>query len=360
MTELSPLAVYSIIALAAFVENFFPPAPCDVIVALGAFLSHGGVIDPWAVFGITISVNLLGTITVYAVARRYGPAFLASRIGRRLLPPAAIVGMEREYLRFGIAGIFLSRLLPGFRSFVAPFAGLANLSPAKTLLPIAAAATLWYGFLVYVGVQLGEEWEKINAIISGLNRTLAIIGGLLLVALVLWLLLRRRRTQHDRLRNLFQEALARAGAGGKDATASAGAATVLFELAQGDQEIPREDLLAIEARLRSQWALGEPALESVASPADSATLKDTEELRTHLAERYDLAARLELAARLLRIVSSDGVISRHEHRLMQRAADLLGMTPDDLAEARRRVSASSGTPETTSANSGRPGQTPSA
>ena len=339
-------------------ENFFPPAPCDVIVALGAFLSHNGVIDPWAVFGITIGVNLLGTIAVYGLARRFGPAFLASRTGRRLLPPAAIVWMEREYMRFGIAGIFISRLLPGFRSFVAPFAGLANLSPAKALIPISAAATLWYGFLVYVGVQLGEEWEAINRLVSSLNRTLAIIGGLLLVGLVLWMLLRRRRTRHDRLRSRFQEALARAGAGGKDPTASAGAATVLFELAQGDKQIPREDLLAIEARLRSEWSLAEPSYEP-ADGADTATLKDTAELRTLLTERYDLAARLELADLLLRIVSSDGVISRHENRLMHRAADLLGMTPDDLAEARRRVIASSGTPETTSANSVPPGQTPS-
>ena len=338
-------------------ENFFPPAPCDVIVALGAFLSHNGVIDPWAVFGITIGVNLLGTIAVYGLARRFGPAFLASRTGRRLLPPAALVWMEREYLRFGIAGIFISRLLPGFRSFVAPFAGLANLSPAKTLIPIGAAASLWYGFLVYVGVQLGEEWAAINRIVSRLNRTLAIIGGLLVVGLVLWMLLRRRRTRHHRLRSRFQEALARAGAGGKDATASAGAATVLFELAQGDQQIPREDLLAIESRLRSEWSLAEPSDEP--AEVSDTTLKDTAELRTLLTERYDLGARLELADLLLRIVSSDGVISRHENRLMHRAADLLGMTPDDLAEARRRVSVSSGTPETPSGNSGPPGQTPS-
>ncbi|HSE69014.1 MAG TPA: VTT domain-containing protein [Gemmatimonadales bacterium] len=338
-------------------ENFFPPAPCDVIVALGAFLSHNGVIDPWAVFSITIGVNLLGTIAVYGVARRFGPSFLATRTGRRLLPPAAIVWMEREYLRFGIAGIFISRLLPGFRSFVAPFAGLANLSPAKTLIPIAAAATLWYGFLVYVGVQLGEEWEAINRIISRLNRTLAIFGGLLVVGLVLWMLLRRRRTRHDRLRSRFQEALARAGAGGKDPTASAGAATVLFELAQGDEQIPREDLLAIEARLREEWGLGEPS--DPAQDSEPAALKDTAELRTLLTERYDLTSRLELADRLLRIVSSDGVISRHENRLMHRAADLLGMTPDDLADARRRVRTSSGTPGTTSASSVPPHQTPS-
>ena len=216
-------------------------------------------------------------------------------------------------MRFGIAGIFISRLLPGFRSFVAPFAGLANLSPAKALIPISAAATLWYGFLVYVGVQLGEEWEAINRLVSSLNRTLAIIGGLLLVGLVLWMLLRRRRTRHDRLRSRFQEALTRAGAGGKDPTASAGAAIVLFELAQGDKQIPREDLLAIEERLRSEWSLAEPSYEP-AEGGDTATLKDTAELRTLLTERYDLAARLELADLLLRIVSSDGIISRHGRR----------------------------------------------
>ena len=336
-------------------ENFFPPAPCDVIVALGAFLSHNGVIDPWAVFGITIGVNLLGTIAVYGIARRFGPAFLSTVRGAGCCP-GRVVWMEREYLRFGIAGIFISRLLPGFSLVRCPLPDW-RISRRQDADPDLGSRHTLVRIPGLRRSPLGEEWEAINRLVSSLNRTLAIIGGLLL---------------SDWFSGCCSAAgalgmtdcgagsgsSARAGAGGKDQTASAGAATVLFELAQGDKQIPREDLLAIEARLRSEWSLAEPSYEQ-AEGADTSTLKDTAELRTLLTERYDLAARLELGGLLLRIVSSDGVISRHENRLMHRAADLLGMTPDDLAEARRRVIASSGTPETTSANSGPPRQTPS-
>jgi membrane protein DedA with SNARE-associated domain/uncharacterized tellurite resistance protein B-like protein len=306
-------------------------------VALGGFLSHQGVINAWAVFFVTIVVNLAGTLVVYLLARRYGRRFLAGRMGRRLLTPRAIVGMEREYLRFGLAGIFLARLLPGFRSFVAPFTGLVNLSPAKAFIPIAAAASLWYGLLVYIGVQLGEEWQNISRIVGHLNRSLAIFGGLLLLAVVLWAMLRRRRSQHDRLGALFDQALAVAGSVGHDATASAAAATVLLELAEDDREIPTEALHAIASRLRDQWRLDEPLDAGAEHGPDAPSIRDTHELRARITGRYDLAARLDLAERLCHLVSSGGTLDEHEARLMARAADLLGLSPDDIAAARTRV-----------------------
>ena len=347
LTELCPpLAVYSIIALAAFVERISsrpPLATSSSWPPVRVPEPRRSFTDPWAVFRIHRSpVNLLGTIAVCA-----GPP------GGTVLPfsPAGSVASvassgrdrgqwRREYLRFRIAGIFLSRLLPGVppRRAFAPFAGLANLSPAKTLLPIAAAATLWYGFLVYVGVQLGEEWEKTNHIISpsqsnpGGHRRLAAGGPGSLVAVV------PAAHQHDRLRNLFQEALARAAPAARMRRHPPARRPCCSNWLKEIRRFRERTC----SRSKPDYAPnGRSASRRSRAwrPPDSATLKDTEELRTHLAERYDLAARLELAARLLRIVSSDGVISRHEHRLMQRAADLARHDPDDLAEARRRVSA---------------------
>jgi membrane protein DedA with SNARE-associated domain/uncharacterized tellurite resistance protein B-like protein len=310
-------------------------------VALGGFLSHRGVISAWAVFAVTISVNLAGTVTVYYIARRYGRSFLAGRLGRRLLPPAAIIAMEREYLRFGVAGIFLSRLLPGFRSFVAPFTGLVNLSPAKAMAPIAVAASLWYGVLVYAGVRLGEEWDAINRLVSHLNRTLAVVGGIFLVVLIVWLLVRRRRSQQDRLWDFFEDALGKAQSGGADGTAAAGAATVLLEIAQGDEEIPGEDLLAIEARLRNRWNISGQAPSREGQSVDTVSMKDTQELRARIAERFDLASRIEFAVRLRRIAAGeDGELGPHEGRLLRRAAELLGVSTDDLEEASRRATES--------------------
>jgi membrane protein DedA with SNARE-associated domain len=50
LAGLPPVAIYSVIALMAAIENIFPPFPADTAIALGAFLAHRGVTDPWLVF----------------------------------------------------------------------------------------------------------------------------------------------------------------------------------------------------------------------------------------------------------------------------------------------------------------------
>jgi hypothetical protein len=54
----------------AIVENIFPPVPADLAVALGAFLSHRGVIDAFTAFVVLIAMS--GAIGVYFMARRFG------------------------------------------------------------------------------------------------------------------------------------------------------------------------------------------------------------------------------------------------------------------------------------------------
>jgi uncharacterized tellurite resistance protein B-like protein len=60
-------------------------------------------------------------------------------------------------------------------------------------------------------------------------------------------------------------------------------------------------------------------------------------MATMVSERYDRDRRVELVSQLYRIAASDGTLSRHEERLMLRAAALLGLTAEDVEEARRRI-----------------------
>ena len=149
-----------------------PPVPSDAAVALGAFLSNRGLTAPLGVFLVTWLSNLAGATAVYFVARRYGRRLFATSLGRRLLAPRSLAIIEREYLRFGVAGIFVSRFLPGIRAVVPPFAGLVNLSPLRTLLPTGIASAIWYGGITLLGSVIGAEWDRINYVIRGVNRTL--------------------------------------------------------------------------------------------------------------------------------------------------------------------------------------------
>jgi membrane protein DedA with SNARE-associated domain len=189
--------VYGLIFVSCAVENLFPPSPSDVFVTLAAFLSHQGNYDPRAIFATAWAGGFAGAVAVYLIARRHAERFAGSRLGQALLPPAATAFLRKEYLRYGAAGVFLTRLLPGFRSVVAPFAGLSHLTAAQTLVPVGAALVLWYGALTFIGARLGNQWDAVVGVLDGLNRTLAIIAALAALALfglVIWWRRRRRRT----------------------------------------------------------------------------------------------------------------------------------------------------------------------
>ena len=189
------------IALSVVVENFFPPSPSDVFVVLAAFLSHRGTMRPLSILAVAWLFGVAGAVLVYWSARRFGRRFFQGRIGRRLMTPGTIAAIEREYLRFGVIGIFLFRMLPAFRAVVAPFAGLIALRPAKALLPIAAACLVWYGALILLGHKLGENWEDILGLLGKLNKGMW-IAALVVLGLFMLLLLRRRRTTQARLATL--------------------------------------------------------------------------------------------------------------------------------------------------------------
>jgi membrane protein DedA with SNARE-associated domain len=346
LAQLPPGAVYLIIGGSTLVENLFPPTPSDVAVALGAFLTHGTAISVQTVFLVAWLSNLAGAIALYAVGRRYGRRFFASRLGRRLVAPEAIVAMEREYLRFGIAGIFFARLIPGFRSFVAPFAGFMNLSPLTAIAPLTVASALWYAVLSWVGARLGQEWDAISRFLAGLNRTLAVIGAILLVAVIVYLARRRRpRPRYERLLRLIHRALGEELAPeplppGDPATASA--AAFMYELTRADLLLTPEERQVIEDHFRQTWGVGPGTEEGRPSDAQSAIpLEETRELATEVASRFDHARRLALLERLWHIAAAHGTLSRHEARLVQRAADLLGLSHEEVARAEARVRNSS-------------------
>lgn len=344
LAQLAPHTIYLVIALSTLLENVFPPTPSDVAVALGGFLSQRTAVSPAGVWLAGWLGNLSGTVLLYLWARRYGRRFVASPFGQRLLPGGAILSMEREYLRLGVAGIFLARLLPGFRSFVAPFVGLIELPALRALLPIAIASALWYGFLTWAGVRLGAEWDAISRFIGHLNRTLAIVALLAVagLAISLWRRARARGPRRIRLLNLVRVAMGDGTVSAADPPpdgdiASQGAAALLNEFARADPALTLEERESVAEYLRERWGLpAERKPEGRGSSAGPA-IADTAELASIVTSRYDQERRIALAERLYRIARSDGTLSRHEERLMLRVADLLQLGPTDLAEAERRA-----------------------
>jgi membrane protein DedA with SNARE-associated domain/uncharacterized tellurite resistance protein B-like protein len=326
------------------VENVVPPVPSDAAVGLGAFLSHRGVTTPALVFLVTWSANLVGAALVYLAARRFGHRLFASGTGRRLLAPRSLAVIEREYLRFGIAGIFFSRFLPGIRAVVPPFAGLVRLGAVRTFVPMAVASAIWYGGITVLGSLIGAQWVRIVGILEGVNRTMGIITLLLVAAGAAWYWASRRARARERLWHATRDALDPAapsflqGTDIAEGSAREAAALLVIELAYADPVLTAEDRELVAGHLRQRWGLA--AGRSLSEPAPE------EERRTRFAlyadrlrQRFGRAQRLELVERMWSVAFGDGAIGAQEARLMAVAAELLGVGPAEVAEVRQRLQA---------------------
>jgi uncharacterized tellurite resistance protein B-like protein len=264
---------------------------------------------------------------VYAVARGPGRRWLSTPAGRRLLSPRAFAVMEREYLRLGVAGIFVARLLPGIRAAVPPFAGLAGIGPVRTLLPVLLAAGLWYGGIVAFGSVVGQNWEAIAAVIGGINQTLvaaAVVGGLVL-------LVRHRRRVRARREALWQSvetAFAEAGRDDPEAGLHAVAPLVL-ELACADDGLAEPDRAALLDRFRRRWRV--PGLFT------GRMFDDLLAHRPRLRERYGPAERADLARRMWRLLAREGALDPGDERMLTRAAHLLDLPRESLEAIRHET-----------------------
>jgi membrane protein DedA with SNARE-associated domain/uncharacterized tellurite resistance protein B-like protein len=333
-----------VLALLAAVENILPPVPSDAAVALGAFLSHRHVTTPIAVFLVTWVANLLGAMGVYLAARRYGRRLFASPTGRRLLAPRSLAIMEREYLRFGVAGIFISRFLPGIRAVIPPFAGLVGLSAVRTFLPVGLASGIWYGGIILVGAVIGAEWERITALIAGVNRTLGLMALVAAAAAAVWYLVRAAQRRRERVWHATRDALDPAapsflaGTDIAEGSARQAAALVVLELAYADPVLTADDRRLIAEHLHARWGLV-PESAPPAPPAEEERRTRFADYARRLRKQVGRRERLELVERMWSVAFADGAIGAHEARLMHLAAELLGIAPAELAEVSRRMQA---------------------
>lgn len=189
---LPPVAVYGVIALLAIIENIFPPFPADTGIAIGAFLSHRGITNPWLVLLVALGANGGGAMAIYFLAARHSAALFRSRLAGRFLSEHALIRVRHEYDRFGIVGLFVVRLLPGVRAVVPPFAGLIHVGAIRVAATVVLAGAIWYGAIVYFAAKLGANVDRVIALVGGANRIAGVVA-LVGVAALIWWAVRRKR-----------------------------------------------------------------------------------------------------------------------------------------------------------------------
>ncbi|MCQ4081709.1 DedA family protein [Streptomyces sp. RB6PN25] len=178
-----------------FVEDFGVPSPGETILIAAALYAGAGQLNIVAVIAIGIVAAILGDNVGYLIGRTGGHA-LVQRYGKYIfLTPERYEKAEKFFTRHGGKIVTVARFFEGLRQANGIIAGTTQMPWLRFLAFNALGAALWVGLWAGVGYAAGNH---ITAIYTQINRystyVLAAVG-VLVVALVVRTVLRRRQAR---------------------------------------------------------------------------------------------------------------------------------------------------------------------
>jgi len=184
---------YSGIVLLMAIESACIPLPSEVIMPFSGYLVFRGELAFWGVAFAGAVGCVIGSLAAYGVGARGGRP-LVERYGRYLLVSRHDIELaDRWFARYGDVTIFIARLLPVVRTFIAFPAGVARMALGKFVAYTFAGSLIWCAALAWVGERLGERWESLG---PWFHRFDALIGVAILLAAVGWVW---RHLRHGRV-----------------------------------------------------------------------------------------------------------------------------------------------------------------
>jgi len=188
---------YSGIVLLMAIESACIPLPSEIIMPFSGYLVSKGEMNLWAV-GVAGAVGcVLGSIVAYYVGMYGGRPFI-EKYGRYILLSRHDLDLaDRWFAKYGEAIVFISRLLPAIRTFIAFPAGVARMNMTRFIIYTFAGSLPWCLALAYIGQKLGEQWDKDDTLKTWFHRFDFVIGvvGALAVGWWVWRHIKHSRPQ---------------------------------------------------------------------------------------------------------------------------------------------------------------------
>lgn len=172
-----------LVALMA-IESACIPLPSEIIMPFAGYLVYTGQFNLyWAATAGAIGCNV-GSVIAYEIGysggrrliEKYGSYLLMSRHDLELA--------DRFFAKFGSIAVFIGRLLPVVRTFIALPAGVARMPRLRFHIYTFLGSWPWCFALAWIGMKLGERWKTDSRLSHWLHRLDALIMVLLLAGII--------------------------------------------------------------------------------------------------------------------------------------------------------------------------------
>jgi membrane protein DedA with SNARE-associated domain len=183
---------YGGIVLLMAIESACIPLPSEIIMPFSGYLVSTGEMNLWLV-GLAGAVGcVLGSLVAY-YAGAWGGRPLVEKYGKYVLISHHDLNLaDRWFQRHGDITIFVGRLLPVIRTFIAFPAGIARMDLWRFNLYTFVGSYIWSVGLAWIGMKLGEHWNTLGVYFHRFDAAI----GVILLAGIIWYV--RRHINHMR------------------------------------------------------------------------------------------------------------------------------------------------------------------
>jgi membrane protein DedA with SNARE-associated domain len=172
---------YGGVAILMAIESACIPLPSELIMPFAGYLVYEGNMKLlWVATAGAVGCNL-GSLIAYEIGR-HGGRPLVEKYGRWiLLSRRELDWAERFFQRWGYLAVFVARLLPVVRTFIALPAGIARMPRGRFHLYTFLGSWPWCLGLAWLGLKLGENWRALGKYFHQFD---AVIGAILLAGAI--------------------------------------------------------------------------------------------------------------------------------------------------------------------------------
>lgn len=172
---------YGGVLLLMAIESACIPLPSEIIMPFSGYLVFKGEMTLWGVAVAGAIGCVVGSIPAYYLGM-YGGRPLVEKYGKWVLFSHHDLHMaDRWFARHGELIIFIGRMLPAVRTFIAFPAGIAGMHMGRFILYTFAGSLLWCWLLAYAGMKAGENWESLKVYFHQFHLVIVFAGAVFMV-----------------------------------------------------------------------------------------------------------------------------------------------------------------------------------
>ncbi len=185
---------YYAIFVLVFLQQIGVPNPLtnELVLIFCGYLSYSGTLSVYKAIITAVTADFIASSLVFFVFYFFSK-WLIERSPKWLpLTGDRIEKIKSKVLKHGQRGIFIGRLTPIIRGYVAVAAGMLNISAKPFLATVIVSAIVWNAGLILLGVLAGPYWSEISKRSGTIQSILLVIVAVIIITFVSRYFLRKQ------------------------------------------------------------------------------------------------------------------------------------------------------------------------